>query len=420
MSNNFNHIEYWAASFLSRFPGIKKHAKRSYQRFNFQLHKKNYAFQTDWKIEHIGDPNAETFFGYYDKFPEQNNWVLFHQFRGKTNTIPGKEFSVILNGYHIPTGEIREFDNSFAYNWQQGSRLHWLDTNIVIFNTVDKNYKQYTSKIYSIDLDKIIAQIDFPIYDTHKNFALSLNFKRLAQLSPDYGYNILPTKKSDIENLNDDGIYYVDLKKNKNDLLISFADVIHSVENQIKKDARHTFNHIMISPDGEKFMFIHRWYQKGGKYDSLMVANTDGSDIKCVANNGMVSHCFWKDNNTIFGYLRDDQFGNNYYSIDLISGNKKPVGIGNIDGFGDGHPFISSDLILFDTYPNKARMQELYLYNLENGDLEKVGEFFTPLKFYESFRCDLHPRMSEDGNSIYIDSTHEGTRKLYRLTRNIV
>lgn len=417
MSNNFNHIERWSASVLSTFPGLKKHTKRYYQALNYYLHRKSNNFLSTWGLQKIGDPDAETFFGYYDKYPEQNGWILFHQYRGRTNIIPTGSPPITISAYNISSGETREIGKSNAYNWQQGSRLHWLKDDMVIFNNVSENNQQYVSQIYSISQDKIVEQIDFPFYDTHSDFALSLKFKRLAALNSDYGYTFLPFDKSESTELKKDGIFYIDIRNNAINLLISFSDVITNNDQPSMKNAKHKFNHIMISPDGKKFMFIHRWYHKGIKHDSLMVANTDGANLKCVANEGMVSHCFWKDSNTIFGYLRDKQYGNNYYTIELKTGTKKQVGVGIIDGFGDGHPFCTGNQILFDTYPNKARMQELYLFNTESENLNKIGNYFAPLKYHESHRCDLHPRLSIAGNTIYIDSAHEGKRYLYRLTR---
>lgn len=417
MSSNFNHIELWAASVLSRFPGLKKLAKQYYQGANYYIYKKNYTVQTDWKIQKIGKEGSESFFGYYDKFPERNGWTLFHSFNESTKQKPINNHPLNISAFNISSGEIREFGDSFAYNWQQGSRLQWLDEESFIFNDVSEDNQQYGSKIVSINTDEPIIQIDFPIYDCHSGFALSLNFKRLAALNSDYGYNFLPFEKKDLDNFDKDGIFYVDLKTNTTKLLISFLDVISKFEQPTMKKAKQKFNHIMISPDGKQFMFIHRWYQKGIKYDSLMVANTDGSMLRCIANDGMVSHCFWKDDNHIFGYLRDQDLGNNYYLIDLNTGTKKPIGTGKIEGFGDGHPYISGNQILFDTYPNKSRMKGLYLYDLEKDELDKVGEFFEPIAYRESFRCDLHPRMDKDGKTIYIDSVHEGKRTLYRLTK---
>ncbi|MEZ5198707.1 MAG: hypothetical protein R2764_20675 [Bacteroidales bacterium] len=416
MSNRFNHIENWAASFLSRLPGLKRFAKQHYQRANYYLYRKNYNFKTDWEIQKIGSDNPETFFGYYDKFPEQNDWVLFHSFNNGTKKKPSGQFPIGISAYHVSSGETRDFGKSHAYNWQQGSRLQWVDEKSFIFNDVSVDKQHYISKVYSIEKDKLLAQTDFPIYDCHSDFALSLSFKRLAALNSDYGYTFLPFDNTELNDLDNDGIIYVDLKNNSKHLIISFSEVIDQFGQPTMKHAKHKFNHIMISPDGKQFMFIHRWYQKGIKYDSLMVANCDGTNLRCLADDGMVSHCFWKNNAGIFGYLRSQENGNSFYLIDLNTGAKQAVGVGKIDGFGDGHPYISGNKILFDTYPNKSRMQELYLYDLETDELDKIGEFFEPLGYHESFRCDLHPRLSADKNTIYIDSVHEGRRHLYRLT----
>ena len=150
------------------------------------------------------------------------------------------------------------------------------------------------------------------------------------------------------------------------------------------KGAKHKFNHVMISPDGRrKMMFIHRWFLSDGRrYDTLYVSNVDGSDINIVADDDMVSHCFWYDNNHIFAYLRDKDMGDKYYIIDIVSGEKEAVGEGIIDKFGDGHPSVIGKQIIFDTYPDKARMKSLYMYDYENKKLVKLGEFFESFDFY--------------------------------------
>jgi len=128
----------------------------------------------------------------------------------------------------------------------------------------------------------------------------------------------------------------------------------------------------------------------------------------------MVSHCHWYDNENIFGYLREFD-GDKYYMININTLEKKVIGKGIIDKFGDGHPTIYEDNIVFDTYPNKGRMKELYMFNLENNKLEKLGEFFESFDFYGETRCDLHPRFSFDGKKVFFDSVHENERHLYML-----
>ncbi|MCK4956706.1 MAG: glycosyl transferase, partial [Candidatus Cloacimonetes bacterium] len=315
--------------------------------------------------------------------------------------------------YDIKLDKYDIIDSLYAYNWQQGSKLMWLNDFEFIYNNYDKKANKYISKIYNIK-KKSFSIIDFPIYDTfEKTFAISINFERLNIGRADYAYKNKQTK-IDWNNNSDDGLYYVDLVKNKTKLLITLEDIIKLNYKETMNDAKHKFNHIMISPDGKKIMFMHRWFTKNNRrYDTLLVSNIDGSDIRIVADDDMVSHCFWYGNNNIFAYLRDENFGDKFYMINIDTAQKKIIGKDLIDKLGDGHPTIFEDNVVFDTYPNKARMKELYLLNFKTEKLEKLGEFLEPFTYYGETRCDLHPRWSFDGKKVFFDSVHTGKRKLY-------
>ena len=71
--------------------------------------------------------------------------------------------------------------------------------------------------------------------------------------------------------------------------------------------------------------------------------------------------------------------------------------------------------MLFDSYPDRSRMQHLYTYDMEKDEIEKLGSFISPLRYYGENRCDLHPKWSFNGKDIFIDSTYDGKRKLYYL-----
>ena len=74
--------------------------------------------------------------------------------------------------------------------------------------------------------------------------------------------------------------------------------------------------------------------------------------------------------------------------------------------------------MIFDSYPNRSRNKNLFIYNFDNDELLNLGEFYESLRFYNESRCDLHPRYSSDFSAIYIDSVHSGIRKLYKLNLN--
>ena len=84
----------------------------------------------------------------------------------------------------------------------------------------------------------------------------------------------------------------------------------------------------------------------------------------------------------------------------------------------DGHPSYSPDksLVVTDSYPSRARIQELKLLKDSDVDARKmkiIAKVFAPFKYDNDTRCDLHPRWSRDGKKVCFDSVFEGHRGLY-------
>ena len=69
--------------------------------------------------------------------------------------------------------------------------------------------------------------------------------------------------------------------------------------------------------------------------------------------------------------------------------------------------------IKIDSYPDKSRMQHLVAYNMETDMLFPLLELYHPMKYFGKNRCDLHPRFSETGEYITLDSVHDGKRHQY-------
>jgi len=412
---SYSTSEKLIATVLNRTPFIKRFLKKAYQTLNYLVNKKKETFSCYFPIKRIGNPEKETFFGYYDKSPinESEQYLIFQETTHSTRKKPNKNTAIFIVLFDIRNNkEIHRWE-TFAYNWQQGSNLLWISEFKFIFNFFDIKKQKYASKIIDVNNIELDTVINHPIYDAHSKFGLNLSFERLNNIMPDYGYrNHKTLDKFDYEK---EGVLKIDLENNEHKLIISIQDIINLHHKKSMDNATHWFNHIMISPNGKQFMFLHRWIKNGKKEDALILANIDGTELECLADDGMVSHCFWKNDEEIISYMRTEATGNKYYIINTIRKSIEIIGEEIINIYGDGHPNVFDNNIIFDTYPNRARMKELFKYDIKTNELIKLGEFFESLKFNEETRCDLHPKYSSDGKSVFIDSVHEGKRGLYQI-----
>ena len=375
----------------------------------YHFHAKYYKTRNDMKIETIDSVSYTPlykddkvhFFGYYDKPCVFNGKCLSHRLN-KDDFDYKQRIDILVDDKVV--------SSSLSWNFQQGSMSSWIDDKHIIHNDFDGN--KYISKIVNIDtLDTKI--IDFPIYSLSKDkkFALSLNFSRLAKLRKDYGYFNLPY--DNLPSNKDDGIYYVDLVNNKYELWLSLEDIINFKTRDNMINAAHKVNHIDISPNSDKAIFLHRWFVGKVKYTRLLCVDIKTKKLSLLADNDMVSHMCWYDNDNVFGYLRGNNNVDGYFFIDKDGKQKQFKNDLLVD---DGHPSVyNSRYIVTDTYPDYTCKSKLILIDLKNNTANIIAKFYSYKKYQDDKRCDLHPRFDKDSKSLTIDSVASNRRNIYHL-----
>jgi len=415
---NFTDIERRSATILSSLPRTKSLLKYFYKRFNYVT----YAYVLNKKEKSnkaipLGIDDGGFFFGYYGKRQINRGGKFLVCSSDLKKKMPGPGDVLDLYVGEVGRNRLCKFASSRSWNWQQGCILQWLgdgERDVVIYN--DFKDGKFVSKLRDVQ-NETKYELDLPVYavsDSGK-FALTLDFSRLYSLNPAYGYCNAPYYKLRKSAPEDDGIWYLELESGHSELILSFKSLSEFSPKPSMRSAFHKVNHIEISPDGKRFMFIHRWGDKKRKHSRLMTSNIDGTMLYILANDDMVSHCAWKNGNQVLAWARKKDLGDKYYLFHDRSSQFSTVGEGILTQ--DGHPSFSPNgrLILTDTYPDRLRMRSLILYDTEQRNKIILGRFFAPLKYDGDMRCDLHPRWSCDGRIISFDSCHEGVRNSYML-----
>lgn len=397
---------------------IRKIFRPPYAYLRYLLHRyflkgyfKPYYLYDTLTLEEISSDKM-SYFGYYNVSPENNNGaVLF-------GTLSGEEKSLELysslkddNNIHIGTTQ--------AFNMQQGCMLQWgyTNKNICYYNIYNSKTTRYESVAYNTDKKAIIDNFTQPIYSLSKqeDYFLTLDFERLTIMRPDYGY--FCNSKDDIKLLpyDCDGIWRYDIKSKQTKLIISLAQLIDLKYVDTMQGATHKVNHIDISPNGKRFMFLHRWVGEKGRFMRLITAQNDGTDIYILNGDIMTSHSYWMDDNKIISFCYTPEFGEAYTIFE-----DKTTKISKLSDKlpkTDGHPSVTTDCkwLVTDRYPRRSRFSSLYLYNIETDNLYKLGEFYQPLKYDGERRIDLHPKLNMSGDKVYFESGHTGKRRLYSI-----
>ena len=367
-------------------------------------------------------------FGYYDKleFDPTGRYVLGmevdfeHRSPRPDDVIKVGMVDTQDGDRWIELGETR------AWNWQQGCMLQWLpgSKTEVIYN--DRQGDRFVSHILDVKTRKK-RMLPGPIYAVSPDakWAVSPDFRRLNDTRPGYGYAGLPDPHAHIAAPDRAGIWRMELSTGKSELILTFAQIA-SIPNEHGnfEGAKHWFNHLLVSPDGSRFIFLHRWRgpKEGRSFATrLFTVNSDGKDPYIVDPRGKTSHFIWRDPRHILAWAWHPSHGDKFYLYRDRSDKVEVVAPNVMTENGHCTYLPGNRWILNDTYPDKQRLQHPYLYNIETGKRYPLGHFHSPPQYTGEWRCDNHPRFSPDGRSVVIDSAHSGGRQLYLIdVRGIV
>ena len=402
-------------SFLNRFPFIKKIIKRCYQRIMYFISPK---IKSEGNIIRITpEDDYEYFFGYYDKSPWNYDERYMVCLRAKCTwkDVSPKEKAEIVLIDTKNNNSISIIGETSTWNVQQGCMLQWLgpkyDKEIIYNDYINGHYCSVILDVHTLK-KKII---DFPIYSVSNDgkFALSLDFSRLYNLRPGYGYyNVEETTKGEL--LPDKTcIWKINLKTGEVAPLLKYTDFSKFEPRKEMKDKNsiHKVNHIMLSPNGKRFMVLYRWFNGQRKYTRLITCDIDGKNMYLLNDDDMVSHCFWKNDDEILAFEHKNNIGNGYFLMKDKTNEFKHCWP-SINS--DGHPSYSPNgkFVITDSYPDRSRIQTIKIMKNEK-EYSEIAKVFSPFKYDNDTRCDLHPRWDRKNNKICFDSVYEGKRELY-------
>ena len=405
---------------LNKYPRIKKFIKRGYQLAMYAISPR---IKSEGNIHCVSPSDGmEYFFGYYDKSPWDATGRYMLCMRAKdawSEPDPHSEADIIL----IDTQEgnsFRKLATTHTWNVQQGCMAQWLGPDFdsrIIYN--DLRDGKYCAVILDV-VSKKERILQMPVYTVSYDgkTALSLDFSRLHSLRPGYGYAALPEKTKDIALPDETCIWRLNVETGEVTGLLKYYDFVDFQPRPEMKEAGsvHKVNHLMLSPNGKRFMVLYRWFCGQRKYTRLITCNVDGTDLYVLSDDDMVSHCFWKNDEVIVAFERKRETGPGYYLMKDKTNEYMHLWpqLNN-----DGHPSycpVDKNLIVFDTYPNSARIQEVKIAkdtDVNGKDIKVLARVFAPFKYDNDTRCDLHPRWSRDGKKICFDACFEGHRGLY-------
>ncbi len=365
-------------------------------------------------------------FGYYDKlqFSPDDRFILSNQVDFEHRS-PTPDDVIQVGMVDLQDGDKwTELGSSRAWNWQQGCMLQWVPgtDSTVLWN--DREGDRFICHVLDVKTGqrRTLPRAIYAVSPDGK-WGVSTDFRRLNDTRPGYGYAGIADPNASVLAPADAGLWRVDLETGEEKLLFSMEQAAAipytGAAGGFSKNAKHWFNHLLVSPDGSRFIFLHRWRGEGDKsfVTRLFTINADGSDPYILDPLGRTSHFVWRDPDHVFAWAFHPSHGDRFYlfkdktdHVEVVGKDKMPR-----NGHNTYLPHTNHEWVLNDTYPDEKRLQNPYLYHIPTDRRVSLGLFYSPAFYTGEWRCDTHPRASNSGRLVCIDSPHNSGRQLYLI-----
>lgn len=380
-------------------------------------------------VRAITRPPGCHWFGYYDKLQFDPSGRFALSMRVDFEHRSPRPDDVIRIGMVDTEDGDRWLDlgQSRAWNWQQGAMLQWIpgSKEEVAWNDVEDGH--FVAHVKNVKTGKT-RTLPAPFYALSPDGkeAVAPDFRRLNDCRPGYGYAGIPDPNRDRLAPEDAGIWRIDMRSGKSKLIISFAEAQRiPYPGGYSEGAKHWFNHLLHNTSGSRFIFLHRWRGakegKTGFSTRMFTANRDGKDLYILDPHGQTSHFIWRDPQHVLAWAWHPSQKMKFYLYKDKSEEVQAVGPDVMTVNGHCTYLPGGKYILNDTYPDKERNQNVYLYEIATGKRVLLGSFHSPKEYTGEWRCDTHPRYSPDGRKVVIDSPHGGNgRQMYLIDLRVL
>ena len=410
---SFTTIERKIGSALSGLPFLKGFLKKLYFHiinFGFNNNKTLLKLNNNIKIlspfewANIDDNDTrENMFGYFDITPWSKNsdYYINNYFINK------KTLEVVI--FDRKLSEKRTIAYSKAINLQHCALAQWTGLDQLIINNIENN--KVISEIYDIK-GRLIRKFNYPVQTVSNNYNYfsSIDYSYLDSIGSDYGYKLKRINKRNELNY-EPSLHIICLSKGSIRKSINCKELYLLCRLNKERIRNQEINHAKFSKDDKYLSFIFRWCERTKRKSKLILLDIESNTITQINDFDVVSHYCWLDNHSLLVWGMKDEVGK-YFHIDICKNFCEENPNTNINTLGDGHPTLLHEYnVICDTYPDRRRTQLLYILDYKNWTKRKLLKLYSPLKFINKKRVDLHPRISPCMKYISIDTSYKWQEK---------